>query len=93
MPITRLDKYMPLKMKNVTHYPKFATKLQLFFDICKIQTKNIFNSKDYLLHFLIIIPNSWDFRRNTCICIQNILPLHLICVYHLPYYLCYPKSG
>ena len=39
MPITRLDKYMPLKMKNVTHYPKFATKLQLFFDICKIQTK------------------------------------------------------
>ena len=30
MPITRSDKYIPLKMKNVTHYPKFATKLQLF---------------------------------------------------------------
>ena len=39
MPITRFDEYILLKMKNVTHYPKFATKLQLFFDICKIQTK------------------------------------------------------
>ena len=39
MLITIFDKYTLLKIKNVTHYPKFATKLQLFFDICKMQTK------------------------------------------------------
>ena len=67
MPITRFDEYILLKMKNVTHYPKFATKLQLFFDICKIQTKNIINSKDDLLHFLIIILKSGDFCQKTCV--------------------------